>query len=238
MADAQAVAAGVKAAPFSLAPVLRGASWVGWVEGLLLLTGRRSPHPAIRSPPKRGRAGVLWEMIDPHWEPINGHRHPTHPSRTLVESQQRVRHPLERIRGTIRTYVGLEGVALLLTAGGAVVLGHLHPGLRPLPRLRLGLGAGSALPPGCRAVSLGILFLCGVVVLRFGLLRAVYGDEVREPSRPSPSPSHASGKRFPVWLRLPLVGAVASLGAGSARCSITTSAIPRLHFGKPRCSSA
>src|SRR5438045_7499471 len=33
-------------------------------------------------------------------------------SLNLVESQSRVRHPLERLRGYIRTYVSLEGAAV------------------------------------------------------------------------------------------------------------------------------
>jgi hypothetical protein len=33
---------------------------------------------------------------------------------SLAESRQRVRHPLERLRGAIRTYVSLEGLAVLL----------------------------------------------------------------------------------------------------------------------------
>src|SRR5262249_43981917 len=39
---------------------------------------------------------------------------PPRPPRNLDESHRRVRHPLQRLRGYIRTYVGVEGVITLL----------------------------------------------------------------------------------------------------------------------------
>src|SRR5438552_9725524 len=38
---------------------------------------------------------------------------PTPRTRNLAEAQVKVRHPLQRLRGTIRTYVGIEGVTTL-----------------------------------------------------------------------------------------------------------------------------
>src|SRR5690349_15307645 len=101
---------------------------------------------------------------------------PHRPVRTLDEAQRRVRHPLGRIRGTIRTYVGLEGVALLLTllALWFWVTFALDYG----PFRVFDLDWVQEVPyRWARALSLGALFLTGVVLLRLSLLRRMYGPE-------------------------------------------------------------
>jgi hypothetical protein len=96
---------------------------------------------------------------------------PNKPARTLAEAHQRVRHPLERIRGTIRTYLGLEGVALLLTllALWFWVTFALDFG----PFRLFDLDWVQEVPyRWARAFSLGVLFLGAVVVFRMSLLPA------------------------------------------------------------------
>jgi len=132
-----------------------------------------------------------------------------HPrTRTLVESQAHVRHPLQRVRGTIRTYVGLEGAALLLTLlalwfwvtfvldfGPFRVLGWdwVQETYRPI-----------------RAFSLGWLFLCAVVVLRLGLIQRMFSAEAAAIARTAFATSKKR-QTLPVWMRLPVVGTVAPL---------------------------
>src|SRR5438132_1391332 len=100
----------------------------------------------------------------------------TYRGRNLGESQARVRHPLQRIRGTIRTYVGLEGGALLFLLLG---LWFWLTFVLDFGVFRLFDWDWVQEVPftWVRAVSLGFFFLCGVVVLRLGLINRLYGDE-------------------------------------------------------------
>ena len=62
------------------------------------------------------------------------------------------------------------------------------------------------------APSASALFLCGVVAMRFGLLRRVYGKEAATIL----ATAFATTKKrqtFPVWMRVPVVGALTALGA-------------------------
>src|SRR5689334_7182345 len=99
-------------------------------------------------------------------------------SQELVESQRRVRHPLQRIRGTIRTYVGLEGAALLLLF---LALWFWFTFILDFGVFRaFGWDWVQEVPyTWIRAVSIGTLFLCGVCVMRVSLLNRLFGDEVR-----------------------------------------------------------
>ncbi len=127
---------------------------------------------------------------------------------SLVEAHAHVRHPLQRVRGTIRTYVGLEGAALLLTllACWFWVTFVLDFG----PFRAVGWDWVQEMARPIRAFSLGWLFLCAVVLLRLGLIRRLFGEEA---SAILHTAFATSKKRqtLPVWMRLPVVGTVAPL---------------------------
>jgi hypothetical protein len=128
---------------------------------------------------------------------------PPQRTRDLGESQQKVRHPLERIRGTIRTYVGLEGVALLITL--LAMWFWITFVLDFFPFRALDWDWVQDFPyRWARALSLGWLFLCGVIILRSRLIAQMYGDEPRTILRTAFATS-ARRQSLPVWLRLPLV---------------------------------
>src|SRR5271154_6436667 len=103
---------------------------------------------------------------------------PRKPTRTLIEAQQHVRHPLERIRGTIRTYLGLEGVALLLTLLALWFWVTLAPDFGPFRVFDLDW-VQEVPYRWARALSLGVFFLSAVVLLRLSLLRRLYGPEAK-----------------------------------------------------------
>jgi hypothetical protein len=134
---------------------------------------------------------------------------PPRPARTLAEAHRRVRHPLERIRGTIRTYLGLEGVALLLTL--LALWFWVSFALDYGPFRVFDLDWVQEVPARwARAFSLGVLFLGGVVLLRLSLLRRLYGPEARDISAIAFA-STVKRQTLPVWLRLPLVGAAVAV---------------------------
>jgi hypothetical protein len=123
---------------------------------------------------------------------------------TLVESQRRVQHPLERVRGTIRTYVGLEGAALLLTllalwfwAGVAFDYGFFRT---------LSFDWVQEVSRPTRALFLGVLYLLVVFVVRMGLITTLVGEEARAILRTAFAGGGLRRQTMPVWLRLPLVG--------------------------------
>jgi hypothetical protein len=129
---------------------------------------------------------------------------PPAPARDLVESQRHVRHPLERIRGTIRTYVGLEGVALLLTLLALWFWVTFVLDFGPFRALELDW-VQDVPYRWVRALVLGWFFLLGVVALRSDLIRRLYRGEVASISRTAFATT-AKRQTLPVWLRLPLVG--------------------------------
>lgn len=124
-------------------------------------------------------------------------------SLNLGEAQQRVRHPLERVRGTIRTYVGLEGAALLLTllALWFWVSFVLDFG----PFRAFGWDWVQEVSRPVRALCLGGFFLVAVILLRVELIARVFGSEARAVFRLAFA-SADKRQTLPVWLRLPLVG--------------------------------
>jgi hypothetical protein len=128
---------------------------------------------------------------------------PRRPARNLIESQRRVHSPLERIRGTIRTYVGLEGAALLLTLVALWFWISFVLDFGPFRLLDWDWVQEVSRP--VRALSLGWLFLCGVILLRVGLIRRMYGEEIASILRTGFATS-AKRQSLPVWLRLPLGG--------------------------------
>jgi hypothetical protein len=134
---------------------------------------------------------------------------PRKSTRTLVEAQQHVRHPLERIRGTIRTYLGLEGVALLLTLLALWFWVTLALDYGPFRVFDLDWVQWVQYR-WARALSLGILFLGAVVLLRMSLLRRLYGPESKTISSIAFA-STVKRQTLPVWLRLPLVGAAVAV---------------------------
>jgi hypothetical protein len=126
-------------------------------------------------------------------------------SRTLVEAQQVVRHPLERVRGTIRTYVGLEGTALLITLVALWFWVSFILDFGPFRLLGWDWVQIDETPRPVRALSLGFLFLCAVVMIRASLLRRLFGHEARIISQTAFATTEKR-QTLPVWLRLPLVG--------------------------------
>src|SRR5262245_54569316 len=128
---------------------------------------------------------------------------PPRRSMSLVEAQQHVRHPLERVRGTIRTYVGLEGAALLITL---LALWFWVTFVLDFTPFRLfGWDWVQETYRSLRALSLGALCLAAVVLLRIELIVRLFGAEARSIARTA----FATGTKrqtLPVWLRLPLVG--------------------------------
>jgi hypothetical protein len=126
-------------------------------------------------------------------------------ARDLVEAQQRVRHPLERIRGTIRTYVGLEGAALLLTLLGLWFWVTFFLDFFPFRLFDLDWVQETLTPRPLRAVVLGLFFLSAVVLLRLELLVRLYGKETGDIL----TTGFALSKKrqaLPVWLRIPVLG--------------------------------
>ncbi len=130
--------------------------------------------------------------------------------RNLSESQQRVRSPLERVRGTIRLYVALEGAALLVTLLALWFWVDLA--------FDYGFFAGfrfdwvQEVPRPLRAAFLGALFLGAVFAVRSGMIVSLAGHEIRTILRTAFA---AGGGRhtLPVWLRLPLVSMTVALCA-------------------------
>jgi hypothetical protein len=136
---------------------------------------------------------------------------PPRPVLNLDEAQRRVRHPLGRIRGTIRTYVGLEGVALLLTL--LALWFWVSFALDFGPFRLFDLDWVQEVPyRWARALSLGVLFLGVLVLLRLSLLRRMYGPEARLISAVAFA-STVKRQTLPVWMRLPLVGAAVAAAA-------------------------
>src|SRR5262245_9985297 len=119
-------------------------------------------------------------------------------SRTIVEAQQTVRHPLDRVRGIIRTYVGLEGAALLITL---LALWFWVTFVLDFGPFRAGgWDWVQETPRWARALSLGCFFLTGVVVLRMSLIIRLYGTEVGHILRTAFA-SSVKRQSLPVWLR-------------------------------------
>ena len=124
-------------------------------------------------------------------------------ARTLVEAQAHVRHPLQRMRGTIRTYVGLEGAALLLTL---LALWFWVTFVLDFGPFRLvGWDWVQEVPRPVRAFALGFFFLCAVVLMRLELMFRLFGDEASKIARIGFALSNKR-QTLPVWLRLPVVG--------------------------------
>lgn len=128
--------------------------------------------------------------------------------RDLAESRGRIRHPLQRVRSTIRLYVALEGAALLLTLLALWFWADLA--------FDYGLFAGLSfdwvqeVPRPVRAAFLGVLFLLAALVVHFRVVADRAGSEVRAIIKAA----FATGggrHELPVWLRLPLV----ALGVGA-----------------------
>ena len=107
----------------------------------------------------------------------------TPPKRTLVEAQQVVRHPLERVRGTIRTYVALEGTALLLILLALWFWVTFVLDFAPFRLFGWDWVQVEEISRPVRALSLGCLFLCAVALMRAGLIGRVFGPEARLISR-------------------------------------------------------
>jgi hypothetical protein len=135
----------------------------------------------------------------------------TPPKRTLVEAQQVVRHPLERVRGTIRTYVALEGTALLLILLALWFWVTFVLDFAPFRLFGWDWVQVEEISRPVRALSLGCLFLCAVALMRAGLIGRVFGPEARLISRTAFA-STDKRQTLPVWLRLPLVGTAVAFG--------------------------
>jgi hypothetical protein len=144
---------------------------------------------------------------------------PPAPSRNLVESQQRVRHPLERIRGTIRTYVGLEGAALLITLVALWFWVSFVLDFGPFRAFEWDW-VQDVPYRWARALALGGFFLCAVILLRVELILRLYGGEMGAILRTAFATS-TRRQTLPVWLRLPLVGAAVSLACWGAEAAGT-----------------
>ena len=54
---------------------------------------------------------------------------PPRKQRNLAESHRKVRHPLQKLRGYIRSYLGIEGAATLVLFGVMAIL-HDYAGWR------------------------------------------------------------------------------------------------------------
>src|SRR5262245_36676977 len=97
---------------------------------------------------------------------------------SLTESQQRVRHPLEKVRGIIRSYVGLEGAALLLTLLAIWFWVSLVLDYGVFRAFDKDWVQDFARP--VRALVLGCFFLLAVVALRAGLIARMVGEDLKQ----------------------------------------------------------
>ena len=94
----------------------------------------------------------------------------------LSEAQRRVRHPLERVRGTIRLYVGLESAALLVIL---VALWFWVDLIFDYGLFRtLGFDWVQSVARPVRAVFLGVLFVCVLLIVQM-LFFNLLGQELR-----------------------------------------------------------